>query len=203
MVPVSGYHAAMLRSITNRFYRRKDPTRDWVAVPAATDVDLRRCTIGGAAMGGAFAALRGLGPSEDARHAARGYPRWYSKGIFAVIENDRLTDLMLVFTGGEFVPFAGRFFLEGTPVKVSSDSTPESIVGLLGEPFGQSVKEEGCVILFYEYEEGEVQFAFDTQRQVLESIDFQYDPELSDRGACEYYGIEKTFPDNLRRSITD
>jgi hypothetical protein len=191
----------MSHFVSNLLFRHKDPTRDWVADPDALIIDIRRCTLAGTALGADFRELRKLGPTENARKTVRGIFEWYSKGIYCRINNQKLSDFTAVLSGSDFMPFAGRFVVEDKPVAVSAQSTPEAIMALLGEPFGRSDQEESTLVLFYEFECGEVQFAFNKDLAALETIEFWFSPELADQRAREAYGIPDPFPDAFHRSL--
>ena len=194
----------MLRAITNMLYRHKDPTRYWVPDPSRLLVDVRRCRFCGAALGGNFANLTVLGPSEDARKAARGYLEWNSRGVYCMVENGRIGDFTVVLADSKrFRSFPGSILNDDVPAAISARTTPEELVTQLGEPFGRSKNDwDDAVVYFYEYEAGEVQFAFDKERGTLDAMDFWYEPELSQRGACETYGIQKAFPEEFRRTLS-
>jgi len=57
------------------------------------------------------------------------------------------------------------------------------------------------MVWFYEFEAGETQFAFGNDTGTLDSIEFWYEPELQQAGACETYGIHKLFPESFKRKL--
>lgn len=193
----------MLRPLANLVYRRKDPTRDWREDPTQWTVDVRKCAVCGTPVGHPFSGLAPLGPSEDARQAARGYPEWRSKGVFCIIEHGRIGDITIVLRPSKvFQPFPGRFFADGQSIQLSGATTVDGLQRLLGPPFGQSNNDwDDATVLFYEWESGEAQFAFGNDTRTLDSIEFWYEPELSQPGACETYGIPTPFPDHLKRKL--
>jgi len=195
----------MLRAFSNIIFRGKDPTRFWIADPSALIVDVRRCTICGGTLGGDFTNLRGLGPSEDARKAARGRLEWGSLGVCCSVENGRIADFTVTTANSvSFRRFAGTILNDHVPVSISARTTPEQLAAVLGEPFGRSNNEwDDAMVFFYEFDTGEVQFAFDRKRGTLDTIEFWYEPELSRDGACKDYGIEKPFPKELRRELPE
>jgi hypothetical protein len=193
----------MFPRLFNFLFRAKDPTRLWTPDRNRLAVDIRRCTLCEAALGGPFENLHPLGPSENARRAARGYPEWCSKGIYCMIENERLADFTVIpLPSRRFRGFTGQILSNGKPLAITNQTTTDHLIELLGEPFGTSNNDwDDATVVFYEFETGEVQFAFDKSRRTLDSIEFWYEPELSQKGACETYGIPKTFPDRLRRTL--
>jgi hypothetical protein len=193
----------MIRPLSNLLYRSRDPTRQWREDATRWVVDVRRCTVCGTPVGEGFAGLSPLGPSEDARQAARGYPEWRSKGVFCIIEHGRIGDITVVLRPSRmFKPFPGKFLRDGQPIDLSNATTTEELVRHLGEPFGKSDNEwDDATVLFYEWDTGEAQFAFGNDTGTLDSIEFWYEPELSQPGACETYGIAKPFPDELKRKL--
>ncbi|HEY4330584.1 MAG TPA: hypothetical protein VGN88_12670 [Phycisphaerae bacterium] len=195
----------MLRAINNLLYRRKDPTRLWRADAARVSIDLRRCTLCGRNLGtvsaGAGAEMECLGATEDAKKASRGYLEWYSKGVYALLDADRLYDFTVIVAGGQgsrYGSYTGKFLREGQELMVSRETTAENILEWLGEPFAKSERDD--LVLFYEYGEGEVQYAFDEDWK-LESVEFGYEPELGVKKAREYYGIERELPAEFNRTL--
>jgi hypothetical protein len=195
----------MIRTLGNLLYRSKDPTRAWRADASQWVVDVRRCTVCGTAVGGPFAGLAALGPSENARQAARGYPEWRSKGVFCVVEHGRIGDITVVLRPSKlFKPFPGRFLNDGRPIDLSNTATVETLTTLLGEPFGTSNNDwDDATVLFYEWDTGEAQFAFGNDTGTLDSVEFWYEPELAQSGACDTYGIDKVFPDQFKRTLPE
>jgi hypothetical protein len=145
-----------------------------------------------------------LGRSENARQAARGCFEWRSKGLYCCIEDGRLADISVSLVASRgFAAFGGRVLYWGEAISVSRATTPEMLVGLIGEPFGRSNNTwDDAVVLFYEYDCGEVQWAFGKKGGTLEMIEVWYEPELSQGNACETYGIGKPFPEELRRTLS-
>ena len=164
----------MLRPLANLLYRRKDPTRGFLADPARLAVDVTRCTVAGAAVGGPFGALDPLGPSDHAGRAAQGYPEWRKLGLHCIIEHGRIGDISVVLRPSRaFRAYAGPFLSNGTPVALSHATTPEELAALLGEPFGRSANDwDDAVVFFYEHPAGEAQFAFGHDTGTLDSIEF-------------------------------
>ena len=193
----------MLRPLINFLYRQHDPTRAWREDVTQLIADVRRCTLCDVPVGGNFVKLSPLGPSEDARSAARGYPDWHSKGVFCVVEHGRIADLTIVLRPSRAVkPFPGRFLNDGQRLDVSNATRPEELIAQLGDPFGKSDNDwDDAMVWFYEFEAGETQFAFGNDTGTLDSIEFWYEPELQQAGACETYGIHKLFPESFKRKL--
>jgi len=197
------YSKQMLRPLTNLLYRRHDPTRDWHPDVTRLIADVRRCTLCDVPVGGALAGLAPLGPSENARAAAKGYPEWPSKGVYCVVEQDRIADLTIILRPSRaFAAFPGRFLNDGSPIELTNALRPEALIAQLGEPFGTSDNDwDDATVLFYEFDTGEAQFGFGNDTGTLDSIEFWYEPELAQAGACDTYGINKAFPDALKRKL--
>ena len=195
----------MIRPLANLLYRHKDPTRNWREDPTQLTTDVERRTVCGLRVGGVFEGLASLGPASHAQHASRGYPEWHSKGLKCIIEDGRIGDITIFLRPTRpFAPFPGRFLRNGTAITLAAATTPEQLIQLLGEPFGRSNNDwDSATMLFYENESGEAQFAFDKNRNTLDSIEFWYEPELSQKDACKTYGIDKSFPDIYRRKLSE
>jgi hypothetical protein len=195
----------MLRPLTNLLYRRKDPTRMWRPDATQLVADVRRCTFCDVPVGGNFSQLVPLGPSEDAKQAAKGYPEWPSKGVFCVVEHGRIGDLTIVLRPSKaFRSFPGRFLNGGEPITLTNATRLEELIAQLGEPFGTSNNDwDDAKVLFYEFPAGETQFAFGNDTGALDSIEFWYEPELQQKGACETYGISKVFPEEFKRKLPE
>lgn len=189
----------MMRAINNFLYRRKDPTKLWVPDPSRITVDLLHCTLCGSKVGGIVgnsAAIESLGPTEDAKRAARGFLEWYSQGVSALIDERKLYDFTIAVQGwGKWMrSYRGQITLDGQNVEVAG-LTSEAIEKLLGEPFARSTR--GELVLFYEYDHGEVEYAFDEDDGTLSTIEFAYESELSVTKVRRYYGIDKELPEAL------
>jgi hypothetical protein len=193
----------MIAALSNLLYRAKDPTRSWQPDPSRLIIDVARCTLCGTPVGGPFSALTPLGPSSVAKAASRGYPEWHGLGIHCVVEDGLLGDMTIVLRPSRvFRAFPGRFLANDRPIDLTNRTTPEQLVEFLGEPFGRSDNDwDDALVFFYEHESGEAQFAFGNDDETLDSIAFWYEPELSQAGACETYGIRKPFPENRRRKL--
>lgn len=191
--------------ISNLLYRGRDPTRTWVADPSRLEVDIHRCTLCGAPLAGDFRTLEPLGPTANARRASRGYLEWDSTGVHLMIDKEIICDMtILLRPSGRYRAFPGRIMDGLRTLAIEGDTTAEQLVALLGEPWARSNNDwDDAVVLYYEYSTGEVQYAFDKERGTLDSIEFWYEPELSQEGACETYGIDKEFPAAFRRKLPD
>jgi len=194
----------LLLPLLNVLHRRKDPTRHWHSDPSQLTIDIAHCTLANIPLGGPSDSLSPLGPSENARQSARGYPAWYSKGLSASIEHHRLADFIIYLRPAKpFRPFTGKILCNNNPTSLSPNAKIAEVVSLLDEPFARSKNDwDSATVLFYETPTGEAQFAFDKETGKLISIECWYEPELSQPGACQTYGIERDFPDNLRRTLT-
>ncbi len=185
----------MFRTISNLLYRSKDPTRLWRPETSRVTVDLLAGTLCGIKVGGlvdAGAAIEALGPTEDAKRAARGFYEWYSQGVSGLVDDSRLYDFTIAVRGWgkQMRDFRGQYTLSGRPVQVAGLEA-EAVEKLIGEPFARSTR--GDLVLFYEYDHGEVEYAFDDDGTLL-SIEFAYEPELAVTKVRQYYGVEKELP---------
>jgi hypothetical protein len=190
----------VFRILSNLIFRGQDPTRDWLSDPSKLVVDLERGTLCGVAVGGSFAGLAALGPSDDARSSARGLSHWSSCGIWCTRAEQRLSDFTVSFFSDGGKPFPGAILHGGKPLAISNDTTRSDLPRLLGEPFAES-NADGETVLFYEYPAAEVQFTFTRHLGILEAIEVWYEPELSWPGELERNGISKPFPVELCRRL--
>ena len=121
-----------------------------------------------------------------------------------MIENGRLADFtVILLPSRRFRGFPGQILSDGKPLPITHQTTADQLVTLLGEPFGTSHNDwDDATVLFYEFDTGEVQCAFDKSRRTLDSLEFWYEPELSQKGACsDLLASDKPFPDQLHRQL--
>ena len=143
----------------DRFFRaRGDPTRAWVADAGLELVlDLDQHTLAGDALGAQPLALRGLGPAEGSRNAARGilcYPR---RGLQLDLDlrpgagGPRLEGWVLLFGAAEQggFAFAGPCRQGGRPWDLHAGVSEEDVVARLGPPLER--EEDGLqdTVLYY------------------------------------------------------
>jgi hypothetical protein len=137
--------------------------------------------------------MLGEGSSPDESYAghfnSEGVASFASSGIELGIKDDALDYVFITLAN-----FEGSILKDGPKISVSTNTTPEQIIALFGEPYWTDVDDDES-ILFYEYQNGkvEVQFEFPDKRQ-LGFITMSRNGVLSDAKQRNAYRVTKEWP---------
>ena len=137
--------------------------------------------------------MLGVKPGSDESYAghfnSEGIASFASSGIELGINGEVLDYAFITLTN-----FEGLILKNGEKISVSTNTTPEQIIALFGEPYWTDVDDDES-ILFYEYQSGkvEVQFEFPAKRQ-LGFITMSRDGVLSDAKQRNSYRVTKEWP---------
>jgi hypothetical protein len=148
-------------------------------------VDLGKFACGQTALG----VKPGLGETYAGQFNSEGVANFGSSGVELGLKGEVLDYLFITMTN-----FAGTILKDGAKISVSTNTTPEQIIALFGEPYWKDVDDDES-ILFYEYQNGkvEVQFEFPDKRR-LGFITMSRNGVLSDAKQRNAYRVTKEWP---------
>jgi hypothetical protein len=178
-----------------------DPSKKWVREPGLRlEVDLKRATLAGVALGSRPAALSMLGAPDNAHPTKRGFYYWLDLGIDVSSTNDILESYTLDLNEKDADPddifYSGVFLLDGKPLTLDRSSRKEDVVRQLGEPwheYSDPDDDEIGLTLWYETRTLEWAFEFLTAG-TLSSVVLASPPDMADEKTRGYLNCTKSWP---------
>lgn len=178
-----------------------DPAKKWVREPGLRiEVDLKRATLAGVALGSRPAALSKLGPPDNDKPTKKGCYFWFDLGVDAAARNDLLVSYTLDLYENDPDPedkfFSGVFLLDGKPIALDRSSRKEDVVRQLGEPwhaYTDPDDDEIGLTLWYETRTLEWAFEFLTAGTLF-SVVLASPPDLAEVKTRGYVDCRKPWP---------
>lgn len=168
------------------FFKTNEEIFDVNSLDAPLSIDLTRLLIGSTPPGkppwdGEFFATA-LTQSGDLNMEQSGYELALEK---SVIKSAFLT----------LDKFKGNFLVNDKPATLTPQTTPSKILDLFGEPYWTDHDDNGEIILFYEYQNGEIELQFEfPDGKNLGYITLIHQGVLSSPEQRKSYGVDKAWP---------
>ncbi len=178
-----------------------DPTKKRVREPGLhIDVDLKRATLDGVALGSRVAALSRLGPPTNPKPTKSGLYLWKDLGLDAIACDGLLEAYTMTLKPAEPDPdqgvYAGTFLLDGKRLSLSAAARKKDVVRLLGEPRHEHTDpddDEIGLTLWYETRMLEWAFEF-LPAGTLASVVLASPPDLAEAKMRGYLKCGKSWP---------
>jgi hypothetical protein len=178
-----------------------DPAKKWVREAGLRlEVDLKRATLCGVALGSRPASLSRLGPPTNPKPTKTGQYVWKDLGLDANGKDGILGAYTITLKPAEPDPdqglYPGTFLLDGTPLPLSAATRREDVVRLLGEPWHEYRDDEDPEIsltIFYETRTLEWAFEF-VPAGTLAAIVLASPPDLAGEKTRAWLKCTKPWP---------